>query len=142
MAAIVIHKWVPTQEMHSIPRFCPQNPNPGAADRPPAQGPPSQAVNRNLGTGPNNFFLWCKSEDMNKKRPFPKFWLIQILCLQVMHDYSCMHWHCPIDYCVKLSLVDKALFKGGYAHFNMYIFSLLIDWPWPLKCILWSFTLR
>ena len=22
------------------------------------------------------------------------------------------------------------------------MFLLLIDWPWPLKCILWSFTLR
>ena len=27
-------------------------------------------------------------------------------------------------------------------HILTCIFSLLIDWPWPLKCILWRFTLR
>ena len=31
--------------------------------------------------------------------------------------------------------------KDGCAHFTMY-FSLEIDWLWPLKCILWHFTLR
>ena len=32
MAAIVIHKWVPTHGIHFIPRVWPQNPAPGAAD--------------------------------------------------------------------------------------------------------------
>ena len=31
------------------------------------------------------------------------------LGLKVMHDY--MHWHCSIDYCVELSLVDETLCK-------------------------------
>ena len=35
-----------------------------------------------------------------KKGLLPKFRLIPILRLQVMHDY--VHWHCSIDYCVKL----------------------------------------
>ena len=39
MAAIVIHKWVPTHGIHFIPRFCPQNPVPGTADRPPRARP-------------------------------------------------------------------------------------------------------
>ena len=39
MAAIVIHKWVPTHGIHFIPRFCPQNPAPGAADQPPRPRP-------------------------------------------------------------------------------------------------------
>ena len=57
----------------------------------------------------NNIFLWHKSEDINK-RLFPKFQLIPILSLQVMHDY--VHWHCSKDYCVKLSLVDKTYAKS------------------------------
>ena len=48
LAAIVIHKCVPTHEIHFIWRICPQNPAPGAT----AQGLPSQAVHRNLATGP------------------------------------------------------------------------------------------
>ena len=42
--------------------------------------------------------------DMNQKilnkKLFPKFQLVPILHLQVMHDY--MHLNCSIDYCVKL----------------------------------------
>ena len=34
-----------------------------------------------------------------KKMLFPKFQLIPILHLQVMHDL--VHWHCPKDYWVK-----------------------------------------
>ena len=34
-----------------------------------------------------------------KKRSFPKFQLIPIFLLQIMHDY--VLWHCSIDYCVK-----------------------------------------
>ena len=44
-----------------------------------------------------------------KKCLLPKFQLIPILGLQVMHDY--VQWHCSIDYCVKLSFVDKTLCK-------------------------------
>ena len=32
-----------------------------------------------------------------------------------------------------LAFEYESSFKGGYAYFNMYIFPLLIDWPWPLK---------
>ena len=39
MAAIVIHKWVPTHGIHFIPRFCPQNPTLGTADQPPRACP-------------------------------------------------------------------------------------------------------
>ena len=46
-----------------------------------------------------------KSEDINIKSLFPKFQLIPILRLQVMHDY--VVFHCSIDYCVKLSLVHE-----------------------------------
>ena len=35
LAAIVIHKWVLKHGIHFIPRFCPKNPAPGAADQPP-----------------------------------------------------------------------------------------------------------
>ena len=49
------------------------------------------------------------SEDMNQHRSFQKFQLIPILHLQVMHDY--VHLYCSIDYCVKLSLIDKTLCK-------------------------------
>ena len=42
-----------------------------------------------------------------KKKLFANIQLIQILRLQVMYKY--VHWHCSIDYCVKLSLVDETL---------------------------------
>ena len=51
-------------------------------------------------TDSNNIFLWHKSEGINKKKLFPKFQLIQIFGLQVMHDF--VYWHSSIDYCVKL----------------------------------------
>ena len=43
------------------------------------------AILKGIVNDSNNIFLCHKSEDMNK-RSFPKFQLIQILCLQVMHD--------------------------------------------------------
>ena len=43
------------------------------------------------------------------KRLYPKFHLIPILCLQVVYDY--VHWHCTIDYGVKLILVDENLYE-------------------------------
>ena len=46
----------------------------------------------------NNIFLQHESEDINTKRLFPKFQLMPILRLQVMHDY--VHWHCSIDFCM------------------------------------------
>ena len=55
----------------------------------------------------NQKVLTKKKEE--KKRLFPKFQLIPILHLQVMHDY--VHLHCSIDYHVKLILVDKNLCK-------------------------------
>ena len=57
----------------------------------------------------NNIFLWHKSEDIDKKCLLPKFQLIPISHLQVMHYY--VHWHCSRDYCVKNSLVDETLCK-------------------------------
>ena len=48
----------------------------------------------------SNIFLWHESEDITKeKKLFPKFQLIRILRLQVMHDY--VHWQRSIDYYVK-----------------------------------------
>ena len=47
----------------------------------------------------NITFLWHKSEDINKKRLFPKIKLISIFHEQVMQDNA--HWPCSIDYCVK-----------------------------------------
>ena len=35
----------------------------------------------------NKIILWHKSTDIKKKRLFPKFQLILIFRLQVMHDY-------------------------------------------------------
>ena len=64
----------------------------------------------------NNIFVWHDSEDINRMRSFPKFHLIPILCLQVMHD--CVDWHCSTDYCVKLILVDENLCE------NCFYFSL------------------
>ena len=57
----------------------------------------------------NNLFLWCESKDMSKKTLLQKFQLIPILRFQAMHGY--VHWHCSIDYCVKLNLGDKTLCK-------------------------------
>ena len=55
--------------------------------------------------------------DMNKKiltktSLFPKYQLIPILHLQVMHDY--VHWHYSIDFCVELILVDEDLCESCF----------------------------
>ena len=57
------------------------------------------------------------STTTTKKRLFPKFQLIPISRLQVMHDY--VHWHCHIDCCVKLILVDENLCEN-YFYFTLY----------------------
>ena len=73
----------------------------------------------------NNIFLWHQSEDISKKESFfpPKFQLIQITHLQVMHDY--VHWYCFIDYCVKWILIDKIRVKIA--------FILTLKWQWMAK---------
>ena len=53
----------------------------------------------------NKIILWHKSTDIKKKRLFPKFHLILIFRLQVMHDYV----HGSVDCCVKLILVHENL---------------------------------
>ena len=68
-----------------------------------------------------NTFLWYKSEDMNKKRLFPKFQLIQILLLQVMHDY--VHWHCSIDYCVKCTFTIQVHWAND--HFKSCVSDII-----------------
>ena len=50
-----------------------------------------------------------KTNKQTNKSLLPKFQLIPIFLLQVMHDY--VHWHCSIDYCVKISLVNETLCK-------------------------------
>ena len=55
MAAIVIHKWVRTHGIYFIPRFCPQNPAPDAADRPHKARPVRPYTK--LATGPSSFVL-------------------------------------------------------------------------------------
>ena len=66
------------------------------------------------------------SEDIiNKNRLFPKFQLIPILRLQVLHDY--VYWHCSIDYCVKLSLVDETLCQKWFS-FHKEMISALFLW--------------
>ena len=55
-------------------------------------------------TSDSNIFLYGMNQKMllkkkEKKSLLPKFKLISILHLQVVHD--CVHWHCSIDYCVK-----------------------------------------
>ena len=49
-----------------------------------------------------------------QKSLFPKFWLIPILCFQVVHDYVC--FIALIDYCVELRLADKT-FGENCSHF-------------------------
>ena len=68
----------------------------------------------------NNIFLWHESEDINKKSLFPKFQLIPISHLQVMHDYVC--FIAPIDYCVEYSLVYE-IFCENCAHFILKWFQ-------------------
>ena len=46
---------------------------------------------------------------LNKKCLLPKFQLIPVLRLQVVHDY--VHWHCSIDNCVKLSVIEDTSCK-------------------------------
>ena len=71
----------------------------------------------------SNNFLWHESEGINnnnnkkKEEKNPKFQLIQIVRLQVVHDY--VHWHCSIACCVKLSLVDETLWKLLLFHTEM-----------------------
>ena len=66
-------------------------------------------INTNIGTikrifsDSNNIFLWYESEDINKKRLFPKFQLIPILHFRVMHDY--VRFIAPIGHCVEQILV-------------------------------------
>ena len=62
----------------------------------------------------NNIILWHESEDILKKKLFPKFQLIPILRFHVMHDY--VRFIAPIDYCVELSLVDET-FCENCSHF-------------------------
>ena len=56
-----------------------------------------------------------------KKKKIQKFQLISILCLQVMHDN--VHWHCSIDYCIKLILVDENL-SENCSYFSLKWFLL------------------
>ena len=77
----------------------------------------------------NNIFLWHKSQDINKIRLFPKFQLIPMLRKLTSYAWY-VHWHCSIDYCVKLSRRDNA--KNG-SHFKGNDFYLI-----PLrKCASW-----
>ena len=77
--------------------------------------------------------LWHESE----KKLFPKFQLIPILHLQVMH--YCVHWHCFIDDCVKLIVVDIIYVKiyriyvriAPISHWNDFCLILL------RKCASW-----
>ena len=70
----------------------------------------------------NNIILWHESDDVYKKKKkkkkkkslFPKFQLIPILHLQVMHDYVTSH--CSIGYCVELIIVDNN-FCENCSHF-------------------------
>ena len=41
----------------------------------------------------HNIFIWYESEDINKKRLFPKFQLIKISHLHSMHDYTGEWWN-------------------------------------------------
>ena len=54
-----------------------------------------------------------KSEDINMKSLFPKFQLIPILHLQVMHDF--VVFHCSIYYCVELNLVDESSYGSLFS---------------------------
>ena len=58
----------------------------------------------------SNDFLWHESYDINKnknknkkKAYFQNFSWYQFFIYELMHDY--VHWHCSIDYCVKVSRV-------------------------------------
>ena len=58
---------------------------------------------------------------MKLKKKNPKFQWIPMLHLQVMHNY--VYWHCSIDYCVEVSLVDKTLWENC-SHFTLRCFLL------------------
>ena len=62
----------------------------------------------------SNLFLLHKSVDTSKKAYFEKSQLLQILHLQVRHDYA--YSIVPIEHCVELILVDETLCKIGH-HF-------------------------
>ena len=54
---------------------------------------------------------YLKKKEEKKKKDFPKFQLIPLLRLQIMHDYV----HCSIiDYCGKLIIVDENLCEYCY----------------------------
>ena len=71
--------------------------------------------------------IWIKKKKRKKKERslVLKFQLIPILCFQVMHDY--VHWHCSIDDCANLSLVDETLCKKLLS-FHKEMISALFLW--------------
>ena len=67
-----------------------------------------QQLHKGIASDSNSICLWHESEDINKEKGyFQKFQLIPILHLEVVHDY--VHWHCSIDSCFKLILIDENL---------------------------------
>ena len=56
-----------------------------------------------------------------QKQLFPKFQLIPSLCLKLYMIY--VHWHCSIDYSVKLNLVDENLSENCF-YFTLKWFLL------------------
>ena len=69
----------------------------------------------------SSIILWQESKDINKKKLLPKFQLIPVLRLKVMHDY--VHWHCSIDYCVRLVVIDEDL-SGNCFYVTLKRFQL------------------
>ena len=77
----------------------------------------------------NNIILWHESEDINKKRLFPKFQLILILRFQAMDDFE--RFIAPIDYCVEQSLMYETFLSKLLSFHTKMI----------LACFLWGSVL-
>ena len=68
---------------------------------------------------PNNIFIWIRR--YKQKKPISKISVDSNFMLQVMHDD--VVFHCSIDHCVELSLVDETLCENC-SHFTLKWFQL------------------
>ena len=104
------------------------------------------------------YFCYRNWKILTKKRLFPKFQLVPLFRLQVMHDY--VHWYCAIDYCVrkfsdtriywKIALISpwndfcsiplgKCIFKGRATNRRKKFKFLFFLWNIKIKILIFFF---
>ena len=69
----------------------------------------------------SNIFLWHESDNINKKVISKISVDSNFMLTSLVQDY--VHWHCSIDYCVKLILIDENLCENWF-YFTLKWFLL------------------